>query len=186
MHSITRPLFFSFLILSKPSQIIHRIPTTHLSTMSSSSSQVDASFLQNTLSSILSAPHISFPKPPAGLPNLRLGHGPVDLFSTRFANTFAGDAKGVVAGKEVDKEGLKEALLALQKTWQSDSVKFEDQQTSVSNAAEGDQLVRCSPGHVYWAVLISPLAFHCVHLDTSSNDRLRYRKGICDVSLCQL
>ncbi|KAH8084358.1 hypothetical protein BXZ70DRAFT_900445 [Cristinia sonorae] len=100
-----------------------------------SSNQISPAFLQESLSSILSSPHISFPKPPAGLPNIRLGHGPVDLFSTRFANTFASDAKGVVAGKEVDRDALKAALLALQKRWQEDTVKFDEQQSSVVSVA---------------------------------------------------
>ncbi|THH27898.1 hypothetical protein EUX98_g6290 [Antrodiella citrinella] len=103
-------------------------------------SQTNTSFLQRSLSSILEAPHISFHQP-AGLPNLRLGHGPIDLFSTRFSNTFAQDASGTIAGKVVDKEGLKQALLALQKKWQSDTVKFEDQEATVSNAAEGESWV---------------------------------------------
>jgi len=109
--------------------------------MSTSSSQVDPAFLQESLSSILEAPHISFPRPPAGLAKLRMGHGPIDLFSTRFINTFSEDAKGVVAGKSVDKEGLKEALLALQRKWQPDTVKFEDQEATVSNAAEGESWI---------------------------------------------
>ncbi|TCD67411.1 hypothetical protein EIP91_012383 [Steccherinum ochraceum] len=136
MLSLTRPLFFTLLVLTKPTQI-SRISS--LSSMSSNSSQVDPAFLQNALSSILSAPHISFPRPPAGLPNIRMGHGPIDLFSTRFVNTFTDDATGVVAGQEVDKEGLKAALLSLQKKWQSDSVKFDEQEATVSDAAAGER-----------------------------------------------
>ena len=53
-----------------------------------------------------------------------MGHGPIDLFSTRFANMFTQDATGVVGGKEVDKEGLKQSLLAWQKKWNQDTAHF--------------------------------------------------------------
>ncbi|KAI0080993.1 hypothetical protein K474DRAFT_1657175 [Panus rudis PR-1116 ss-1] len=93
--------------------------------MASPSSQ-STEWLQERLVEILNSPHISFKKP-AGLTNIRMGPGPIDLFSTRFANTVTSDVKGTVAGKEVDKEGLKEALLALQKKWNADSVLFKPQ-----------------------------------------------------------
>ncbi|KAI9070246.1 hypothetical protein FKP32DRAFT_1639998 [Trametes sanguinea] len=83
-------------------------------------------FLQERLSSLLASPHIHFPTPPPGsaLHGLRMGHGPVDLFGTRFANWFASDARGVVGGREVDREGLREALLALQRRWDGGSARF--------------------------------------------------------------
>ncbi|RDX43178.1 hypothetical protein OH76DRAFT_1488069 [Lentinus brumalis] len=86
-------------------------------------------FLQDRLSTLLASPHIHFNKPPALL-NIRMGPGPVDVFSTRFANWFTHDATGVVNGKQVDKEGLKEALLALQKKWHPDSANFVGQDSS--------------------------------------------------------
>ncbi len=86
-------------------------------------------FLQDRLSTLLASPHIHFNKPPALL-NIRMGPGPVDVFSTRFANWFTHDATGVVNGKQVDKEGLKEALLALQKKWHPDSANFVAQDSS--------------------------------------------------------
>ncbi|KAM5538387.1 hypothetical protein V8D89_007989 [Ganoderma adspersum] len=86
-----------------------------------------AEFLQEHLSTLLNSPYIHFKQPQ--IPGIRLGHGPVDLFSTRFANFFTHDATGVVAGQELDKGGLKHALLALQKRWNPDSASF---------VAEGD------------------------------------------------
>ncbi|KAI0652781.1 hypothetical protein C8Q79DRAFT_120360 [Trametes meyenii] len=80
-------------------------------------------FLQEKLSTLLASPHIHFNHPPR-LGGLRLGPGPVDLFSTRFANFFTPDATGVVAGKPVDHEGLKSALLALQKRWDPQTANF--------------------------------------------------------------
>ena len=48
----------------------------------------------------------------------------MDIFSTRFANFFARDAAGVVAGSEVDRDGLKAALLALQRRGDPASASF--------------------------------------------------------------
>ncbi|OSD01104.1 hypothetical protein PYCCODRAFT_545636 [Trametes coccinea BRFM310] len=82
-------------------------------------------FLQERLAALLASPHIHFPNPPPpALRGIRMGHGPVDLFSTRFANWFAQDVRGVVGGREVDREGLKEALLALQRKWDGGSARF--------------------------------------------------------------
>ncbi|CAL1693823.1 unnamed protein product [Somion occarium] len=63
-------------------------------------------WLQDTLVKLLNAPHISFPKPTGALAHIR---------------------------KEVDHEGLKEALLRLQKKWQADAAKFSPQ-ASVENS----------------------------------------------------
>lgn len=81
-----------------------------------------AAFVQEHLSTLLASPYIHFKQPQ--IHGLRLGHGPVDLFSTRFLNTFTHDATAVVAGKELDKDGLKTALLALQKRWNPESASF--------------------------------------------------------------
>lgn len=55
---------------------------------------------------------------------MHMGPGPIDLFSTRFANMFTKEATGVVAGVQVDKEGLKQSLLALQKQWNPETAQF--------------------------------------------------------------
>ncbi|OCH87551.1 hypothetical protein OBBRIDRAFT_796089 [Obba rivulosa] len=86
-------------------------------------------WLQSQLSTLLASPYIHFNKPTAGpLAGLRMGPGPIDLFSTRFANMFTADATGTVAGQAVDRDGLKDALLALQKRWSPDSATFTDEQ----------------------------------------------------------
>lgn len=102
-------------------------PVRALSAMSAPSPS-SPEFLQDKLSTLLASPHIHFNAPPAGGPlHIRMGHGPVDLFSTRFLNFFTADARGVVGGKEVDHDGLKEALLALQKKWNPQEASFEAQ-----------------------------------------------------------
>ena len=81
-----------------------------------------AEFVQEHLSTLLKSPYIHFTQPQ--IPGIRLGHGPIDLFSTRYANFFTHNATGVVAGQELDKDGLKQALLALQKRWNPDTARF--------------------------------------------------------------
>jgi len=102
------------------------ISSAHAShTIMSDSTQPTAAsskWLQEQLQTLMNSPYIHFNQPKIG--GLRMGHGPIDLFSTRFSNLFAKDATGVVAGKEVDRDGLKEALLALQKKWNNDTAKF--------------------------------------------------------------
>ncbi|EPS99318.1 hypothetical protein FOMPIDRAFT_143163 [Fomitopsis schrenkii] len=98
---------------------------------------VSPEWLQDRLQTLLNSPYIHFDQPK--LPHLRMGHGPVDLFSTRFNNWFTSDATGVVAGSTVDKAGLKDALLALQRKWNSDTAKF----TPSTSAQEGSLVTRC-------------------------------------------
>ncbi|RPD54455.1 hypothetical protein L226DRAFT_471870 [Lentinus tigrinus ALCF2SS1-7] len=86
-------------------------------------------FLQDRLATLLASPYIHFNKPPASL-HIRMGPGPVDVFSSRFANWFTHDCTGVVNGKHVDKEGLKDALLRLQKKWNPESANFVAQDSS--------------------------------------------------------
>ncbi|CCM00048.1 uncharacterized protein FIBRA_02074 [Fibroporia radiculosa] len=88
-------------------------------------------WLEQQLSQLLSSPYIHFRPLTNG--GLRMGHGPIDLFSTRFNNLFSSDATGVVAGSEVDRAGLKEALLALQRKWDADSAHF----TEVNGLQDG-------------------------------------------------
>ncbi|KAF7793594.1 hypothetical protein EIP86_004708 [Pleurotus ostreatoroseus] len=94
-------------------------------------------WLQEQLSTLLASPYIHFNQPNFPGLHLRMGPGPIDVFSTRFANTFTKEAKGTVGGKEVDKEGLKQSLLALQKKWNKDTAKFVEAQPNdaVHNAA---------------------------------------------------
>ncbi|THG97454.1 hypothetical protein EW026_g4548 [Hermanssonia centrifuga] len=81
-------------------------------------------WLQEQLSTLLASPHIHFSHPKFPGAHIRMGPGPIDVFSTKFANMFTSDATGTVAGTQVDKDGLKESLLALQKQWNPDSAKF--------------------------------------------------------------
>jgi len=101
------------------------LPTkpTPIMSLESASSQ----WLADQLSTLLSSPYIHFPPAPHhAFPQLRMGPGPIDLFSTRFENLFTKDASGVVAGKEVDRDTLKDTLLALQKTWNPEHARFID------------------------------------------------------------
>lgn len=50
---------------------------------------------------------------------------------------FTDNATGTVAGRQVDKAGLKDALLALQKKWHPDSAKF-----TIHEPAHSDQVRR--------------------------------------------
>ena len=88
------------------------------------SQPASSEWLQEQLSTLLASPYIHFSQPKIPGLQLRMGPGPIDLFSTRFANTFTHDATAVVAGKELDKDGLKTALLALQKRWIPESASF--------------------------------------------------------------
>ncbi|PCH34496.1 hypothetical protein WOLCODRAFT_61304 [Wolfiporia cocos MD-104 SS10] len=80
----------------------------------------DSAWLQDKLQALLNSPYIHF-NAPAGI---RIGHGPIDLFSTRFNNLFTKDAAGTVNGSQLDREGLKQQLLQLQKKWNDASASF--------------------------------------------------------------
>lgn len=122
-------------------------PSTFLSAnMSTDATQpstaVSPEWLQDRLQTLLNSPYIHFNQPK--LPHIRMGHGPVDLFSTRFNNWFTNDATGVVAGNTVDKAGLKEALLALQRKWNNDTARF----TPATSVQEGSVcLLVCAPNY---------------------------------------
>ncbi|KAF8583300.1 hypothetical protein K439DRAFT_1412317 [Ramaria rubella] len=73
-------------------------------------------WLQKRLSELLVAPHISF-HGPAGI---RMGPGPIDVFSTKFNKLFTPDVKAMVAGEQMSREGLKERLLAMQRHHSTD------------------------------------------------------------------
>lgn len=84
---------------------------------------MSSNWLSKELSTLLASPHISFPKPPAGI---HLGPGPIDLFSTNFNNLFASDVETIVDGEPVSRDDLKQKLLNLQKRWNPEKVKFVD------------------------------------------------------------
>ncbi|KAI0812272.1 hypothetical protein BC629DRAFT_928832 [Irpex lacteus] len=48
----------------------------------------------------------------------------VDHFTSRFDNVFLRHARGLVSGKEVDREELKQTLLILQKRWNASNVRY--------------------------------------------------------------
>ena len=68
-----------------------------------------AKWLANELSALLASPH--------AVAVAAVAPGTADAFSTRFNSIFMRHARGLVGGREVDLEGLKESLLALQKSW---------------------------------------------------------------------
>lgn len=120
-----------WLLLSMRNPIKGLLPFPLSSVHMSTNTQPSPEWLQDRLQSLLNSPYIHFNQPK--LPHIRMGHGPVDLFTTRFNNWFTSDATGVVAGSTVDKAGLKDALLALQRKWDNDSATF----TPSTSAQEG-------------------------------------------------
>ena len=134
-------------------------------------------WLQEQLSTLLASPYIHFNQPNFPGLHLRMGPGPIDVFSTRFANTFTKEAKGTVGGKEVDKEGLKQSLLALQKKWNKDTAKFVEAQPN-----DAVHNVSITAVYLLHFVLSRPLGGDEVQLDT---ERSRYGGGgvcVCNVS----
>ena len=101
------------------------------------SPQPDDQWLIKKLGTLLASPYIHF-KNPGGPLGIRLGPGPVDLFSTNYENLFAKEAKGVVYGKEVDRDELKEALLAIQRQWNPDSANFVPLQSANPGEVKSD------------------------------------------------
>lgn len=69
---------------------------------------------------------------PRSVGNIIMGPGPIDLFSTRFINTFTEDVKANVSGKDVTRDGLKECLLNLQKHWNPKTAQSFPEETLVS------------------------------------------------------
>ncbi|KZT02096.1 uncharacterized protein LAESUDRAFT_730612 [Laetiporus sulphureus 93-53] len=78
-------------------------------------------WLQQSLHTLMMSPYIHFTPPKIGRVH---APGPIDLFSTRFNNMFSRECTGVVAGREVDRDGLKQALLALQREWRDEAASF--------------------------------------------------------------
>jgi len=100
---------------------------------------MSAHWLSKELSTLLASPHISFPKT-----QIRLGPGPIDLFSTNFNNLFVPDVEVTVDGKKASRDELKQKLLNLQKHWKPEEVKFQDEPTKVPNDLE--TIATLSPG----------------------------------------
>ncbi|PSR84410.1 hypothetical protein PHLCEN_2v5447 [Hermanssonia centrifuga] len=76
-----------------------------------------AKWLADELSALLSSPY-----PIGGLQVA--DSGSTDPFSARFNGLFMRHARGIVGGREVDREELKQILLALQTKWPSGSEGF--------------------------------------------------------------
>ena len=115
--------------------------------MSTDAQPGSSEWLSAQLTTLLNSPYIHFTQPKIPGLQLRMGPGPIDLFSTRFANMFTKEATGVLAGQEVDRDGLKSGLLALQKRWTKDNVQITDAQ-----AAEGYQVCLLPIG---WLVIVN-------------------------------
>lgn len=70
-----------------------------------------------------------------------MGPGPVDVFSTNFNNLFAPDVEAEVEGKSVSRDDLKQQLLNLQKHWNPEEVKFQDDTSTGPVSRRGFHLV---------------------------------------------
>lgn len=91
-------------------------------------SATEQDWLSAALAKLLAAPYISFPKPPA---NIHLGPGPINLFGTYFNNLFVLDVEAKVDGESVSRDVLKQKLLNLQKHWDPETVKFQQEPPKV-------------------------------------------------------
>ena len=81
-------------------------------------------WLANELSALLSTPQV---QPPSQFIQVKVEENDkpeYDLFTTRFNDVFIRHARGLVGGREVDREGLKRTLLALQKQWSASGCTF--------------------------------------------------------------
>lgn len=99
-----------------------------------SSISAPAKWLADELSTLLSSTHALSP----------------ETFNTRFNSIFMRHARGLVGGREVDREGLRQSLLALQKNWDaSQQPKFAD--TVLHHRIDGfhvsDSLVFLKPSY---------------------------------------
>jgi len=82
-------------------------------------------WLANEFTSLLSAPNHA--APPHDVTNAQqLPDGAGDAFSAAFNRMFVRHARGLVGGREVDREELKRALLALQKRWSLAQCRYAD------------------------------------------------------------
>jgi len=98
-------------------------------------------WFQESITSLLTAPGpIHMPKLPFGM---RGGHGPIDVFSTRFANLFTDDVDAMVNGESLDKDGLKDKLVTIKKQYNPSSATFSDVggSSGVWEVAEGEHVL---------------------------------------------
>jgi hypothetical protein len=95
---------------------------------------------QESIISLLSAPGpLHIPRLPFG----HGGHGPIDVFSTRFTNLFPDDVDANVNGVAVDKAGLKDNLVTLKKSFDSTTAAFTNVDgESTYSAVAGVSLIR--------------------------------------------
>ena len=82
----------------------------------------NATWFSNTIKEQLESPYIHFNQP--SIPGLRLGHGPVDLFSTKYSNNFGKEATGTINEEKVDHGELKNKLLAVQSHFNPATAQF--------------------------------------------------------------
>jgi len=81
-------------------------------------------WFKESIASLLSAPGpLHMPKLPHGIGG---GHGPIDVFSTRFANLFADDVDATVDGERLDKAALKDRIVAIKKEYNPSTASFSD------------------------------------------------------------
>jgi hypothetical protein len=80
-----------------------------------------AQWLANELATLLSTPHSNLP---GHVDDVQIADDPVDLFTTRFNHVFIRHARGLVSGKEVGREELKQTLLVLQKRWNASDCRY--------------------------------------------------------------
>jgi len=80
-------------------------------------------WLEQAITGLLTAPGpITIPKLPGGIIG---GPGPIDLFSTRFANTFTADVKAEINGTDYDNAGLKAKLANIKSVFNPETTTFE-------------------------------------------------------------
>ncbi|KAI0769630.1 hypothetical protein BD413DRAFT_477433 [Trametes elegans] len=94
-------------------------------------------WLSDCLCDLMASPHVSMPSQGG----MHLGPGPVDVFTTRFDQYFEPNARGTICGRSVDREGLRAALLALQKRWNTEALKVSDE-AHLHGVPLGHNLVR--------------------------------------------
>ena len=72
--------------------------------------QTSTQFAEDALKSLLATLHITV----SATPGIPMGPGPIDQFTTSFNDTFTPDARGVINGIDLSREGLRLALITLQ------------------------------------------------------------------------
>ncbi|KAI0693015.1 hypothetical protein BC835DRAFT_1355121 [Cytidiella melzeri] len=84
-----------------------------------------AQWLANELNALLSAPTVVVEDGPG--PEVAASEedqDPADLFTTRFEHVFMRHARGLVGGREVDREELKKTLMVLRKRWNASDCRW--------------------------------------------------------------